>query len=66
MTTSQVLLVIVMLFSNGTEYKVTHAMPAWETCMQAVTNSGLRTPNGAENEAMAVIYCAYGKPESFR
>lgn len=66
MTTVQVFLVVVMLFSNGTEYKVTHAMPAWETCMEAVTNSGLRTPNGAENGTMAVIYCAYGEPEGFR
>ena len=63
--TAQVFLVIVMLFSGGMDYEVTHAMPSWETCMQAVTNSGLRTPNGAENEAMAVIYCAYGLPKRF-
>lgn len=54
---------IMFTVNSRTSYPVIvyqHAMPDFATCQEAVHNAKVDVSHGADNEAMAVIYCGYG------
>ena len=58
----EVFLIVVLWFNGGGRMVNVHPMPSWDVCLQATASAIVNVSNGNESEAMAVAYCAYGKP----